>query len=90
MSIVKVNQDKLLQAKRDRASLNRMAFMLALEEAGLYDAAEAAVESDQVSKAGKIMWRNASVFNRTDETLTSFAEQLGYTDAQLDALFGIN
>jgi len=89
MGIVKVNQDKLLQSKRDRASLSRMAFMLALEEAGLYDEAEAAVESNQVSKTAKIMWRNASVFNRTDETLTSFASQLGYTDAQLDELFGI-
>lgn len=88
--VITVDQAKLLQAKREQASLTRMAFMLALEEAGLYDAAEAAVESDQVSKAGKIMWRNASVFNRTDETLTSFAEQLGYTDAQLDALFEIN
>jgi exosome complex RNA-binding protein Rrp42 (RNase PH superfamily) len=88
--VISVDSTKLLQAKREQASLSRMAFMLALEEAGLYDAAEAAVESDKVSKAGKIMWRNASVFNRTDETLTSFAEQLGYTDAQLDALFGIN
>ena len=88
--MIVVNEDKALQKIREQASLTRMAFMLALEEAGLYDAAEAAVESDQVSKAGKIMWRNASVFNRTDETLTSFAEQLGYTDAQLDALFGIN
>jgi len=88
--VITVDPAKLLQAKRDQASLTRMAFMLALEEAGLYDEAEAAVDSDQVSKAGKIMWRNASVFNRTDETLTSFADQLGYTDAQLDALFGIN
>jgi len=90
MGIITVNQDKLAQVKKDKASLTRMAFMLALEEAGLYDAAEAAVESDQVSKAAKIMWRNASVFNRTDETLTSFAGQLGYTDAQLDAIFEIN
>jgi len=88
--MIVVNENKALQKIREQASLSRMAFMLALEEAGLYDAAEAAVESDQVSKAGKIMWRNASVFNRTDETLTSFAEQLGYTDAQLDALFEIN
>jgi len=90
MGIITVNQDKLAQVKKDKASLTRMAFMLALEKAGLYDAAEAAVESDQVSKAAKIMWRNASVFNRTDETLTSFANQLGYTDAQLDAIFEIN
>jgi len=88
--VISVDSTKLLQAEREQASLTRMAFMLALEEAGLYDAAEAAVESDQVSKAAKIMWRNASVFNRTDKTLTSFASQLGYTDAQLDAIFGIN
>jgi len=88
--IITTDPTKLLKTKREQASLSRMAFMLALEEAGLYDAAEAAIESDQVSKAAKIMWRNASVFNRTDETLTSFASQLGYTDAQLDAIFGIN
>jgi len=87
--MIVVNQDKLLQAKRNQASLSRMDFMLALEENGLYDAAEAAVESDQVGKAGKIMWRNASVFNRTDETLVEFALQLGYTDAQLDIIFDI-
>jgi len=87
--MIVVNEDKALQKIREQASLPRMAFMLALEEAGLYDAAEAAVESDQVSKVGKIMWRNASVFNRTDETLASFAAQLGYTDEQLDQLFGI-
>jgi len=87
--MIVIDPSKALEQKRNQASLTRMAFMLALEEAGLYDAAEAAVESDQVSKAAKIMWRNASVFNRIDETLTSFANQLGYTDAQLDELFGI-
>jgi hypothetical protein len=87
--MIVVNQDKLLQIKRDQASLTRMAFMLALEENGLYDAAESAVESDQVSKPAKIMWRNASVFNRTDETLVQFTTALGFTDAQLDNIFGI-
>jgi len=87
--VITVDPARLLQAKREQASLSRMAFMLALEEAGLYDAAEAAVESDQVSKAAKIMWRNASSFTRTDETLTSFAAQLGYTDSQLDQVFSI-
>lgn len=87
--MIVVNAEKLLQAKRDQASLSRMAFMLSLEEHGLYDAAEAAIESDQVSKAGKIMWRNASVFTRMDDTLVEFALQLGFTDAQLDSIFDI-
>jgi len=87
--MIVVNQDKVLGIKRERASLTRMAFMLTLEENGLYDAAEAAVESDQVDKAAKIMWRNASVFNRTDETLVQFTTSLGYTEEQLDAVFGI-
>ena len=80
----------LLQEKRNNATMTRMKFMLALEEAGLYDEAEEAVDSEKVSKAGKIMWRNASVFNRMDETLVQFATALGYTEAQLDALFGIS
>ena len=89
MSLVKVDEAKVLQVKREKASLSRMNFMLALEDAGLYDEAEAAVDSDQVSKAGKIMWRNASVFNRMDETLVQFATSLGYTDEQMDQLFGV-
>ena len=89
MALISVNADKAMQQKRAKASLTRMAFMLALEENGLYDAAEAAVESDQVDKAGKIMWRNASVFNRTDDTLVQFTTALGYTEEQLDAVFGI-
>lgn len=74
---------------RRNASLSRMEFMLALEEAGLYDEAEATVDSDQIPKAAKIMWRNASAFNRMDETLVQFATSLGYTDEQMDQLFGI-
>ncbi len=81
--------EKALQQARESATLTRMAFMLALEEAGLYDEAEAAVDSEAVSKAGKIMWRNASVFNRMDETLNQFATSLGYTEQQMDQLFGI-
>ena len=81
--------ERALQQARESATLSRMEFMLALEEAGLYDEAEAAVDSDQVSKAGKIMWRNASAFNRMDETLVQFASTLGYTDEQMDQLFGI-
>jgi len=84
-----VDIDKLLQAKRNQASLTRIEFMLALEENGLYDAAEAAVESGQVTKAAKIMWHNASTFTRMDTILIEFANALGYTDAQLDNIFKI-
>lgn len=81
--------EKALKQARESATLTRMAFMLALQEAGLYDEAEAAVDSDQIPKIAKIQWRNASVFKRMDETLVQFAAAMNYTDDQLDQIFGI-
>ena len=84
------NQDqKQLEQARESATLTRMAFMLALEDAGLYDEVEAAIESDQVDKRAKIMWHNASQFERMNPDLLAMAQALGYTDEQMDAIFGV-
>jgi hypothetical protein len=84
------NQDeKQLEQARESATLTRMAFMLALEDAGLYDEVEAAIESDQVDKRAKIMWHNASQFERMHPDLLAMAQALGYTDEQMDAIFGV-
>lgn len=79
-----------VDAVRARATLTRMAFMLALEDAGLYDQVEAAVNSGQIEKRSKIMWDNASQFERMHPDLVAIATALGYTDEQMDGIFGIN
>ena len=85
------NQDeKELEQARQGATLTRMAFMLALEDAGLYDQVEAAVNSGQLEKRSKIMWDNASQFERMHPDLVAIATALGYTDQQMDNIFGIN
>ena len=81
--------EKLDQA-RQGATLTRMAFMLALEDASLYDQVEAAVNSGQLEKRSKIMWDNASQFERMHPDLVAIATALGYTDQQMDDIFGIN
>ena len=38
----------------------------------------------------QILWEDAMEFRRTHPDLLTLANALGYTDAQLDALFGVN
>lgn len=78
-----------LEQKRDIAVLTRMQFMLSLEDHGLYDDALAAVNGDDITKAARIMWENASQFERMHPTLLQFSDALGYTEEQLDSIFGI-
>lgn len=79
-----------LEQKRELAVLSRMAFMLSLEEQGLYEEASAAATGGDVDKSARIMWENASQFERMHPTLIQFAQALGYTDEQLDAIFYIS
>ena len=81
--------EKELEQARQGATLTRMAFMLALEDAGLYDQVEAAVNSGQLEKRSKIMWDNASQFERMHPDLVGIATALGYTDQQMDDIFGL-
>jgi hypothetical protein len=74
---------------RASASLTRMEFMLALDAAGLLDDAEAFVAAADTPRQAKIMWSNASRFERSHPTLVAMATAMDLTDAQMDAVFGI-
>lgn len=81
--------ERALEQERQSASLSRMQFMLSLETAGLYEEIQAAIDSDQVSKTVKIMWQNASRFERMNPELVQLGHEMGYTDQQMDNIFGI-
>jgi hypothetical protein len=65
--------------------ITRLQGMMALQNAGLLDQAEALVA--QADATTQLAWANATHFVRTSPTLLGLAAQLGLTDAELDALF---
>ena len=75
-----------LEELRERATLSRMAFMLALDDMGELDAVQAA----SLPNRARIMFDNAQLFERMHPEILSLASEMGYSDAQLDALFGID
>ena len=79
-----------LEEKRNRAVLSRARFKLALEEMGELDNVEAAMAADGVDRRAKILWEDAGEFRRMDEDLLRLTAELGYTDEQIDAVFGIS
>jgi len=88
MSLVKVDEAKVLQLKREGASLSKAEFKLALLEAGyLQDVKDfvANTNDDRIT----ILWEDSANFERMHPDLLLLASQMGYTDEQMDALFGI-
>ena len=84
---ITVNSDKVLQIKREQAVLTRAQFKLALLEGGYLDAIEAAYPS--WPKNVQIMYDDSSTFERLHPALLQLAEEMNFSDAELDALFGI-
>ena len=80
---------EILQSKRDNAVLTRREFFLAIDAAGMYDAVLALKDNPLTPRATTIELDTATEFKRTWPTLVEAAIQLGVTDAQLDAVFGI-
>ena len=78
-----------LDAKRKKATLSRMNFMLGLEDMGYYDTIKGLMESNEVDKRMKMMWESASVFERTNPYLLAMAENIGFSESDMDLLFGI-
>ncbi len=78
-----------LQEKREEASLSKSDFKL-----GLLNMGELQRVKDFIAQTGDdrilILWEDSANFNRLHPDLLRLANELGYTDAQLDALFGIN
>ena len=82
-------KERIWREAREKASLTRAEFKLALLDMGELDNVKAAMEAPDLDPRVKILWEDASVFKRTDPDLLSFAEAMGYTEKQLDILFGI-
>ena len=79
---------KALQQARESAVLSRANFKLALLEAGyLQDVKDFVAQSadDRIA----ILWEDSASFERMHPDLLLLASQMGYTDEQMDALFGI-
>lgn len=78
-------EERLAEA-RSRAKLSRREFFLGLDDMGIYDTIMAA----DLPKKAQIELDTATEFDRTWPTLVDMANDLGFTDADLDQLFGIN
>lgn len=68
------------------ASVTRAQALVALHEAGLLPAVEAAVEAHSYEVL-RIWWRNALSFERANPYLNALAGELELTDADIDGLF---
>jgi len=74
----------------DRAKLSRADFKLALLERGELDAVKTAMTDPSADPRAVILWEDALEFRRTNKDLLALASELGYTEEQLDDVFGIN
>jgi len=74
---------------RKTASLSKADFKL-----GLLNMGELQRVKDFIAQTGDerivILWEDSDKFERLNKDLLEMSSQLGYTDAQLDELFGIN
>ena len=81
-------EERALEQARESASLSRANFKLALMEAGyLQDVKDFVANTDD--ERIQILWEDSDTFARLDPDLLNMASQMGYTDEQMDALFGV-
>ena len=76
-----------LDAKRQSASLSAAKFRLALLAMGELDAVEAAIP--QAPREVQIMWEYSTSYERMHPAIVQLGAAMGYSDEQLDQLFGI-
>jgi len=88
--MIVVNQEKALQKKREAASLSKADFKLGLLEMGELDNVQALMDDPATEPRIKIMYEDSGRFDRMHPDLLSLAQVMGYTEEQLDELFGIN
>ena len=88
MSLIKVDQNKVMELKRSEASLSRANFKLALMEAGYLQDVKDFV-SNTADERIQILWEDSDTIARLDPDLLNMASQMGYTDEQMDTLFGV-
>ena len=77
--------EERLASARASATLTRRKFFLGLDALGIYDTVMAA----ELPRSARIELDTATSFERTWPTLVQMAHSMGFTDEQLDALFGI-
>lgn len=82
--------ERALEQQREEASLSRADFKLGLLEMGELDNVKAVMDDPATDPRIKIMWEDSGRFERMHPELLSLAEVMGYTEEQLDVLFGIN
>ena len=88
MSLIKVDQNKAMELKRSEASLSRADFKLALMEAGYLSDVKDFVANTSDERI-QILWEDSGNFARLDDDLLRLATEMGYTEADLDDIFGI-
>ena len=81
--------EEVLASKRSAAVLTRREFFQALDIAGLYDSVMSLKTDPATPRATIIDLETAATFERNWPTLIQAAQQLGLSDTQIDALFGI-
>lgn len=81
--------ERALQQARESASLSRANFKLALLEIGELNNVKAVMDDPATDPRIKIMWDDSGRFERMHPALLELAEVMGYTENQLDILFGI-
>ena len=86
--MIVVNQEKALQKRREAAKLPKANFKLALMEAGYLQDVKDFVANTNDERI-QILWEDSDTFARLDPDLLNMASQMGYTDEQMDALFGV-
>ena len=86
--MIVVNQEKALQKKREAAKLSKANFKLALMEGGYLQDVKDFVANTNDERI-QILWEDSDTFARLDPDLLNMASQMGYTDEQMDTLFGV-
>ena len=82
-------EERALEQARESASLSRADFKLGLLDMGELDNVKAAMTDPNTDPRVVILWEDAERFNRMHPDLLSFAQVMGYSEQQLDQLFGV-
>ena len=79
-----------LKKAREAATLTRADFKLALLERDELDKVKEAMADPSADPRAVILWEDALEFKRMNKDLLAFADELGYTEEQLDEIFSIS
>jgi len=85
---ITVNAKKALQKRREKAKMSKAEFKLALMESGYLPAVKEFVANTSDERI-QILWNDSDNFARLDDDLLRLATEMGYTEADLDDIFGI-